>query len=38
MDYGIAVPSYIDAWREVQAAGGGGFHPRLVLRLAASLQ
>ena len=25
MDYGIAIPSYIDAWREVQAAEAAGF-------------
>ena len=25
MDYGIAIPSYIDAWREVQAAEEAGF-------------
>ena len=25
MDYGIGIPSYIDAWREVQAAEAAGF-------------
>ena len=25
MDYGIGIPSYIDAWREVQAAEEAGF-------------
>ena len=25
MDYGIAIPSYIDAWREVKAAEEAGF-------------
>ena len=25
MDYGIGIPSYIDAWREVQAAEATGF-------------
>ena len=27
MDYGIGIPSYIDAWREVQAAEAAGFVP-----------
>ena len=25
MDYGIAIPSYINAWRDVQAAEKAGF-------------
>ena len=25
MDYGIAIPSYVDAWKEVKAAEEAGF-------------